>query len=117
MKRTLSNLGPALFFAAAILMASALIKAAPHATWAAIASPALLVLALIGTDLVQRRRFRPSAIALVLAPTFVVACGLLASRGLDQLAAMIPILGSSIMLPLIFRTEGKRPACRREASS
>jgi MFS superfamily sulfate permease-like transporter len=113
MKHTLSNLGPALFFAAAILLASALIKAAPHATWAAIASPALLVLVLIGTDLVQRRRFRPSAIVLVLAATFVVACGLLASRGLDQLAPMIPILGSSVMLPLVLRAEGRQPSCRQ----
>jgi uncharacterized membrane protein YjdF len=117
MNRTLSNLGPALLFAAAILAASALIKAAPHAAWAAVISPLLLVLALLGADLVQRRRFLPSPIALALAATFLVACGLVAARGLEQLAAMIPILGSSVMLPLILRAEGKRPACRREASS
>ena len=112
MNRTLSNLGPALFFAAAILVASALVKAAPHASWAAVASPALLVLALLGADLFQRRRFQPSPIVLILAASFLVACGLLASRGLDQLASMIPILGSSVMLPILLRAEGPRPSCR-----
>jgi CHASE2 domain-containing sensor protein len=113
MNRTLSNLGPALFLAAAILAASALVKAAPHATWAAVASPALLVLALLGTDLVRRRSFRPSTVALVLAASFVAACGLLASGGLDQLAPMIPILGSSVMLPFLLRARGERPECRQ----
>lgn len=113
MNRTLSNLGPALLFAAVLLLASVLVKAAPHATWAAVASPALVVLALLGADLVQRRRFLPSRIVLVLAAGFAIACGLLASSGSEQVAAMIPILGSSVMLPLILRAEGKRPACRR----
>ncbi len=113
MNRTLSNLGPALFLAAAILVASALVKATPHASWTAVASPALLVLALLGADLFQRRRFLPSPSVLLLAASFLVACGLLASRGLDQLAAMIPILGSSVMLPLVLRAEGRRPACRQ----
>jgi hypothetical protein len=113
MNRTLSNLGPALFFAAAILVASALVKAAPHTAWAAIASPALLVLALLGADLFQRRRLLPSPTGLLLATSFLVSCGLLASGGLAQFAPMIPILGSSIMLPVILRAEGKRPSCRR----
>ena len=113
MKSTLSNLGPALLCAAALLLASVLIKAAPHAPWAAVACPALVVLALLGTDMIQRRRFRPSPIVLVLAAGFGIACGILASGGSEQFAAMIPILGSSVMLPLVLRAEGRRPACRQ----
>jgi hypothetical protein len=113
MKSTLSNLGPALLCAVVLLLASVLIKAAPHAPWAAVASPALVVLALLAADMVQRRRFLPSRIVLVLAAGFAIACGILASSGSEQFAAMIPILGSSVMLPLILRAEGRRPSCQR----
>jgi len=113
MNHTLSKLGPALLCAAVLLLASVLIKAAPHALWATVASPALVVLALLGADMVQRRRFLPSRIVLVLAAGFGIASGILASGGSEQFAAMIPILGSSVMLPLVLRAEGRRPVCRQ----
>jgi peptidoglycan/LPS O-acetylase OafA/YrhL len=113
MNSKLSNLRPALFLAAAILAASLLVKVAPHAAWAAVASPALLVVALLGAELVQRRRFVPSPIALTLAAAFVAACVLLASDTPEHFAAMIPILGSSVMLPIVLRAEGRRPSCRQ----
>jgi len=62
MNRNLSNLGPALFMALLILVASALAVPAPRAPWAAFAGPVLLALGLLGADLVRRRRWlhRPS---------------------------------------------------------
>jgi hypothetical protein len=116
MNRTLSNLGPSLFLAAAILVASALTVAAPHASWAAVAGPLLLVLALVGTDVALRRRSgrgtRPSASVLLLAASLVVACGIVASNGPDRLAGMILILGSGAAVPVVLR-QGARPSCRR----
>ena len=107
MNHTLSNLGPALFLAVVMLVATALVAAAPHASWAAVAGPLLLALALVGTDLVQRRRSGrgslPSASVLLLAAALLVACGLVASRDLGRLAGMIPILGSCVAVPVILR--------------
>jgi hypothetical protein len=117
-RRTLSNLGPPLLMAAAILAASALVKTAPHAVWAAVAAPLLLVAALLATDVADRRRAGgrplPSPSALLLSAAFLAACGIVASAGLDRLAEMIPILGACAALPAIQRAEGaRRLACRR----
>src|SRR6266567_48994 len=94
MNHTPSNLGPVLVMALAMLAATALVAAAPHAPWAAVAGPLLLVLALLVTDLVQRRRAGrrslPSASAVLLAAIILVACGILASGGLGRLAGMMP---------------------------
>jgi hypothetical protein len=109
MNRTLSNLGPALFMALLILVASALTKAAPHAPWAAIAGPVLLALGLVGIDLVRRRRWLPSPSALLVAAAILVACGILASGDRQYLAAMVPILGTSAAVPVILRK--KRLGC------
>jgi peptidoglycan/LPS O-acetylase OafA/YrhL len=117
MNRTLSNLGPALFMALLMLVASALAVAAPRASWAAFACPMLLVLGLVGTDLVQRRRsgrrLLPSASVLLLAAAILVACGIVASHDLNRLAGLIPILGSCAAVPVILRHEGARTSCRR----
>jgi hypothetical protein len=117
MNRTLSNLGPALFLAAAMLAAAALAAAAPHAPWAAVAGPLLLVLSLVGADLVQRRRtgrrLLPSAGVLLVAAGILVACAIVASHDLERLAGMIPILGSCAAFPLILRQESARTSCRR----
>jgi hypothetical protein len=117
MNRTLSNLGPALFLAVVILVATALAVAAPHASWIAFAGPLLLVLALVGTDLVRRRgsgrRFLPSTSVLLVAAAILVSCGLVAAHDLDRLAAMMPILGSCAAVPVILRQEGARTSCRR----
>jgi hypothetical protein len=112
MNRTLSNLGPALFLAAVMLAASALAAAAPHSLWAAVAAPLLLALGLVGTDLVQRRRFRLSPEVLLLAAAILVACGIVASRGPDQLALMIAVFGSSVAIPVVLRPRGARTPCR-----
>jgi hypothetical protein len=117
MNRTLSNLGPALFLAVVMLVATALAKAAPHAAWTAAAGSLLLVLALVGTDLVHRRRSGhralPSAGVLLLAAGILVACGIVASRDLDRLAVMIPILGCCAAVPVFLRPEGASTSCRR----
>jgi peptidoglycan/LPS O-acetylase OafA/YrhL len=119
MNRIPSNLGPALSMALVMLAAAALAKAAPQAAWTAVAAPLLLVLALVGTDLVQRRRAGrrplPSASVLLVAAAILVACGIVASRDLDGLAAMIPILGSCAAVPVILRRQGTRTSCRRAA--
>jgi hypothetical protein len=109
MNRTLSSLGPALFMALLILIASALAVAAPRASWAAIAGPILLALGLIGIDLVQRRRLLPSPGALLVAAAILVACGIVGSSDLNRLAGLIPILGSCAAVPIILRHEGARP--------
>ena len=111
MSRTLSNLGPALSLAIAILAATAVAAAAPQALWAAVAGPLLLALALVGIDLVQRRReghSRPSPVVLLLAAVILVACGIVASHDLRQVAMMIPILGSSVVVPVILRPKAAR---------
>lgn len=117
MSPTLSKLVPALSLAVSMLAASALVKAAPHAAWAAVAGPLLLVVALVGTDVVLRRRSgrgsMPSPSALLLAAILLVACGILAAGDPDRLAGMIPILGSCAAMPAILRFEGERPSCRR----
>jgi len=117
MNRTLSNLGPALLLAVVMVVATALVVAAPHAWWTAVAGPLLLVLALVGTDVVQRRRSGrrslPSPSVLLVAATILVACGIVASRDLDHLAVMIPILGSCAAVPVILRHQGARTSCRR----
>ncbi|HVT61515.1 MAG TPA: hypothetical protein VHR45_24350 [Thermoanaerobaculia bacterium] len=117
MNRTLSNLGPALFLALLILAATALAAAATRASWTAVAGPLLLVLGLVGTDLVRRRRpgrrSLPSSSVLLLAAAILVACGIVASRDLDRLAGLIPILGSCAAVPVILRHEGARTSCRR----
>jgi len=112
MNRELSNLGPALFLAVVMLVASALAAVAPHAAWTAVASPLLLVLALVGTDLylLRRRRYsaprsRPSSSVLLMAGAILVACAIIAVRDLDQIAGMIPILGSCAALPVILRRD------------
>jgi hypothetical protein len=111
MNRRLSNLGPALFLAVVMLVATALAVAAPRASWTAAAGPLLLVLALVGTDLVQRRRLLPSPSVLMLAATLLVACGIVASRDPGRLAGMIPILGSCAALPILLRHQGARTSC------
>jgi peptidoglycan/LPS O-acetylase OafA/YrhL len=116
MNRTLSNLSPALWMAAAVLAASALAKAAPHSVWAAVAAPLVLVVALLVADAVLSRRAGgpplPSLVALVLAAGILGSCGILASAGLDRLAEMIPILGACAVLPILQRREGSRAWCR-----
>jgi hypothetical protein len=117
MNRMPSNLGPMLVMAVATLVATALVAAAPHAPWTAVAGPLLLVLALLVTDLVQRRRSGhrplPSASALLLAAIILVACGILASGDLGRLGGMMPILGTCAALPVILAREGARTSCRR----
>jgi len=117
MNRTLSNLGPALTVAVAMLAAAGLAAAAPRAAWAAVAGPLLIVLALVGADIVQRRRAGrrplPSASALLVAAAIAVACVIVASSGLDRLAGMIPIFGCCAALPLILGRDGGR---RRDSS-
>jgi len=117
MNRTLSNLGPALVMAVATVVATVLVAAAPHAPWTAVAGPLLLVLALLVTDVVQRRRSGrpspPSASALLLAASILVACGILASSDLGRLAETMPILGTCAALPAILASEGARISCRR----
>jgi uncharacterized membrane protein SirB2 len=116
MNRTLSHLVPALLLAIALLMASALIAAAPHSPWAAASSLLLLVLALLGVDLFGRRRsgrrFLPSPSALLLAAALLVAGGILAFSGLERLGGMIPILGFCTALPLILRPQSAPTSCR-----
>jgi peptidoglycan/LPS O-acetylase OafA/YrhL len=103
--------------AVATLVATALVAAAPHAPWTAIAGPLLLVLALLVTDLVQRRRSGrgslPSSSTLLLAAILLVACGIVASGDLHQLAEMMPILGTCAALPAILAREGPRTSCWR----
>lgn len=117
MKRIPSILVPALVLALAMLAASALAAAAPHEAWAAAGGPLLLVVALLGADVLYRRRLglssRPSSSTLILAAIFLVACGILAMSGADRLAGMVPILGSSLALPVIWRPDGARTSCRR----
>lgn len=117
MNRTLSNLGPVLVMAVAILVATALVAVAPRAPWTAVAGPLLLVLALLATDRVQRRRSGgpslPSASSLLLAAVLLVACGIVASGDPGRLAAMMPILGTCAALPVILASEGARASCRR----
>lgn len=116
MKRAIWTFGPALFLALAMLWASALIAAAPHAVWSAVAAPLLLVLALVGTDhyLLRRRRYVvpgsknrlwPSSSALWMAASILAASAIVASRDLDQFVGMIPIFGSGAALPLILRRD------------
>lgn len=112
MNRTQSNLGPALLMAGAMLVAAALVTAAPRAIWAAVAGPSLLVLALVGTDLyfLRRRRYslprsRPRTSVLAVAGAILVASAILAIQDLDLLAGMIPVLGSCAALPLITRRD------------
>jgi hypothetical protein len=116
MRRTLSKLGPALFMAAMTLVATAMLAAARHASWSALAGTLILVLALLGTDLVQRRGSgagsRPSPAALFLAATLLFA-GSILSDDRDALAAMLPILGTCAALPFLLRAEGERTTCRR----
>jgi hypothetical protein len=116
MNRILSNL-PALVLALALLVASALARAALFVPWAAGAGPLLLVLALVGADAIYRRRLglsgRPSSSTLLLAATFLVACGIVATGGVKPLAVMIPILGSGVAVSVILRYEGTRTSCRR----
>jgi hypothetical protein len=117
MNRTLSRLGPNLWMAVVLVVATSLVVAAPHAPWTAVAGPLLLVLALLGADLVHRRRAGlrtlPSPGALLVAAAILVACGLVAARGLDRLAGMMPILGSCAALPVVLRHHGARLSCRR----
>jgi hypothetical protein len=117
MNRTLSHLAPALWVAAGILSASALAAAAPHAAWTAVVCPLLLVLALLGADLIQRRRSgggsSPSPGVLLLAVAVPVACGILAFRNPAGLAEMLPILGCGAAVPVIVRrTRAQTQPCR-----
>lgn len=105
MNRTLSSLGPALFMALLILIASALAVAAPRASWAAVAGPILLVLGLIGIDLVQRRRWLPSPSALLVAAAILVACGIVGFND-NRLVGLITVLGSCAAVPVILRHKG-----------
>lgn len=113
MNRTLSSLGPALFMALLILVASALAVAAPRASWAAFAGPILLVLGLIGIDLVQRRRWLPSPGALLVAVAILVACGIVASSDLNRSVGLITMLCGCAAVPVILRHKGARPSCRQ----
>jgi hypothetical protein len=98
--------------AAAVLAAAALAVMAPRAPWTAVAGPLLLVLALVGADVVQRRRAGrrplPSASALLVAAAIAVACVIVASSGLDRLGGMIPVFGGCAAIPLILRRDGAR---------
>jgi hypothetical protein len=113
MNCTLSNLGPGLVLAVVMLVSSALAARAPHASWTAVAGPLLLVLALVGADLVRRRRFLPSPSVLLVAAAILVAGGIVAARDLDRLAGTMPILGGCAVIPLILRNQGARTSCRR----
>jgi len=117
MNRNLSNLAPSLFLALVILIATALTVAAPHESWTAAAGPLFLALALIGFDVVQRRRSGGhrspvSVTVLVLAASILVSCGIVAYYNFGQLALMIPILGSSIVTPLLLQKDAPA-SCRR----
>jgi hypothetical protein len=116
MNRTLSNLFPGLSLAAATLVASVLVVAAPHAAWAAVVGPLLLVLALVGVDVVQRRRSGrgslPSASVLLMAAGIVLASVIVAGGDLHQLAEMIPVFGACAVIPFIQRRQGARNSCR-----
>lgn len=116
-RRTLSYLVPPLVMAAAIVAASALLKASHHAAWGAVAGPLVLVLALLGIDVAERRRSGrrplPSPSALALSALLLAACGIVASSGIDHLAEMMPVFGACAALPAIQRAEGARAACRR----
>ena len=106
MTRPLSNLVPVLVVAGAMLAASALVTLVPRSSWAAMTAPVLLVLALIVGDLILGRRGGrrlPSAAAVIIAASILVACGIVASDDPDRLAAMIPIFGSCAALPAILR--------------
>lgn len=115
MNRRLSTLGPTLVMAGATLVATALVAAAPHARWTAVAGPLLLVSALLVTDLAQRRRSGrgtvPSPSTLLMAAVLLVACGIVASGDLRQLAAMMPIFGACAALPALLALEGPRTSC------
>jgi len=117
MHRMLSNLAPALILAAAMLLATAVAAAAPRTSWAAVAGPVLLVLGLLGADLVARHRCGgrslPSASVLLLAAGLLVACGIVASLGVERLAETIPLLGSCAAVPVILRQQSAHIACRR----
>lgn len=119
MNRMLSTLGEALFLAVAMLVATLLVVAAPRAPWTAVAAPLLLVLALTGADLVHRRRSGrgswPSPSVLLVSAGILVACGIVASRNLESLAEMFPVLGSCAAVPALLRHERARASCRRDA--
>src|SRR5437763_889551 len=82
---------------------------APRASWTAGAAPLVLVLALVGTDVLDRRRAGrralPSPSAVLLAAILLVACAIVAGRGAGHLAEMLPIFGSCAALPAILRLD------------
>ncbi|MEO8504369.1 MAG: hypothetical protein ABI609_10775 [Acidobacteriota bacterium] len=110
MTRPLSNLIPALVVAGSLLASTALVTLVPRTSWAAIAAPVALVAGLIGADLLHGMRAGrrlPSAGALILAASILGASAIVASDDLDRLAAMMPIFGSSAVLPLFLGGRGK----------
>lgn len=118
MNLRLLHLAPALLMAVGILFASALAAAAPHAVWTAVVCPLLLVTALLGADLIHRRRsggeapLSPSV--MLLAVALLVACGMVGFRNPGGVAEMIPILGGCAAVPVITRRTGAQmQACPR----
>ncbi len=117
MNRALTSLGPALFLALVMLVATALVVAAPHTPWILAAGPLMLVVALVGTDVFQRRRSGrgslPSPSIVLLAVAILAGFAIIGTRNPATLAAMIPIYGSCAAMPFILRSERSRPACPR----
>ncbi len=109
MNRTLSNLGPALFMALLILVATVLTKAV-HAPWGRLRRPrpssALGSSAPIST---AGRRWLPSPSALLWRQpsSWPAASSLPAIASSSR--AMVPILGSSAAVPVVLRK--KRLGC------
>jgi hypothetical protein len=119
MNRTFSHLAPALLVAAGILFASALAVLARQAAWTAVVCPLVLVMALLGADLIHRRRSGgeapPSPSVLLLAVAILVACGIVGFRDPRSVAEMLPLLGSCAALPVILRRTraAQAQACRQ----
>ncbi len=115
MNRRFPDVGPALILAAAMLGGTALAVAAPHGSWTAVGGPLLLALAVVGTDVAWRRRSGlgsgPSAGALVVAASILVACGIVGFRDSARIAEMMPLLGSCAAAPFILRRKGARTSC------
>lgn len=117
MTRPRISIAPAAVLAGATLAATALGALAPRLPWAAVAAPVLLAAAFLASDLLfsrpaAGRRF-PSALALLMAATLLVACGIVAARGLRDLAEMLPIFGSCLSLPIVLRHERRDVPCAR----
>ncbi|MEO6172941.1 MAG: hypothetical protein ABIP02_07480 [Arenimonas sp.] len=110
------SLIPDLLLGAGIILSTLISTLTMHSSWLVMAGPVLLSLSLLCADVLNGRlqgKFpRPSAPALIMASSLLLAALIVTTRHPHFVAALISIIGASSWVILKSGLDGRANACR-----